>query len=204
MNRNGRINNGRMNNRRINTTARTNTGGTSYMLIGIVLLVLIGVAIYFFWSRKLSTSVDPKTFSGLVLGSRIKGKLSDISKIWKSQIDKSPWTPTLFLVDCSNNIVWKTGDSISTSTETKIYTMLTKARFMNTSDIAKEVSTWNTQLTSISNQGSSVSNMELKSIILISKDNIPKNSNSDASLSDEEFVKKVMSYATNEYPINAC
>jgi len=201
MNRNGRINNGRMNNRRINTTARTNTGSSSYMYIGIVLLVLIGVAVYFFWPRKLSTSFDTKTFSGIVLGSRVKCKLSDISKFWKTKIDKIPTFRTIFILDCSNKIVWKTGDSISTSTETNVYTILGKGGFMNTNDV---VSTWNTMLSGISNEGSSASGIETKSIILISKDNIPKNSNSDASLSDEEFVKKVMSYATNEYPINAC
>jgi hypothetical protein len=211
MNENGRINNGRMNvrmnnrrintTRRMNTTVRANTGSSSYMFIGIFILLLVGVGIYFFWTRKLSTTVDTKTFSGLVLGSRVKGKLSDISKFWKSQTEKSIASPLIFLVDCSNNIVWKSGDTFSTSTETKIYTILSKSWLANTNDV---VSTWDRTVSSTSSEGSSTSNMEVKSMILVSKESIPKDSAGYTSLSDEEYVKKVMSFATHEYPVNAC
>jgi len=197
MNTSGRTNgngrtNGRINvNRRVNTTVRTNTGGGSNMLIGILVIALIGGAIYFFLSKKF----DPDTFSGTLLAGRLTGNLLDLIKAFQ------PADIPLYIIDCSNNIVWKKGDAVPSKPSTGTYTTIfkTSQQLPASSFIINKGELIPRWKDSIAHPISP--NLQQKSIVL---SNTSYDMTTFASLPDQDYVKKIMSLATDEYPDKGC
>ena len=161
------------------------------MLIGILVFALIGAAIYFFLTKKF----DPESFSGTYLGCRVTGKLLDVIKPLQSE------SPMSYITDCSNNIIWKKGDAAPSSSTTAMYTILfkTNAQLPPSSMIINKGqlnSKWSDALAH-----PIASNVPTKSILL---SNSLQDMSLYAALPDQEYVKKIMSLVTNEYPANAC
>jgi LPXTG-motif cell wall-anchored protein len=178
-------------NRRVNTTVRTNTGGGNNMLIGILVFALIGGAIYFFWSKRF----NPETFSGTHLAVRVISNLSELIEALKSQ------TPMSYIIDCSNNIIWKKGDAIPSSPSKGTYTIIfkTNGQLFPSSMIINKGElpiTWKNIA-----ENHIAPNIYSKSIVL---SNVAQDISSFESLSDEDYVKKIMSLATDEYPVKVC
>ena len=189
--------NGRTNVYRTNTNRGTTTGG-SYMYVGIFIFLLAGVLIYVFWGKitgKPSTSIDLANFSGTLIGSRVTGNLSDITKAMQS----SPAPPSLivYVLDCSNNILWKTGNPFPTSSGTGVYTMVSKGMKLQEYNKTNKIGeTW-----SMSVSHHIAPNVQLESLIL---SNTSIDDAQYTSLSDTDYIKKIMSLVTHEYPKNIC
>ena len=161
------------------------------MLIGILVFALIGGAIYFFWSKKF----DPDTFSGTYLAVRVTGNLLDIIKALESQAVIS------YTIDCSNNIVWKKGDAVPSKPSTGTYTIIVKTNQLvpASSFIINKgqlIPKWKDTV-----DHPIAPNIQAKSMVL---SNIPHDMTTFAGLSDEDYVKKIMSLATDEYPVKGC
>ena len=170
---------------------RTNTGGGSNMLIGILVIALIGGAIYFFLSKKF----DPDTFSGTLLAARVTGNLLDVIKVLQSQNAIS------YVIDCSNNIVWKKGDAVPSKPSTGTYTIIfkTSEKLSASSFIINKGQLIQKWKDGIDHPISP--NVQQKSFVL---SNTSYDMTTFASLPDQDYVKKIMSLATDEYPDKGC
>ena len=162
------------------------------MLIGILVFALIGGAIYFFWSKMF----NPETFSGTQLAYRVIGNLSDIIQPLKSQ------TPMSYIIDCNNNIIWKKGDAVPSKPSTSTYTLIFKTNSETppssiTINKGELIQIWKNRL-----EHNLASNVYAKSMVLSNV--VAEDIRKFESLSDQDYVKKIMSLATYEYPDKGC